>query len=141
MVLGFRPDWDRDSYLRLLQPVVYTDSRPTFYGSIESIAVGIKPDEAAVRDLNRKLVYSKSTHWSYEAEERIYVPWEVAEGEAASYLPFYPQELAELYLGCRVTNASKLEICAAAKALNSEVIIYQARPAKGSYALEFDPVV
>lgn len=140
VVFGFRPDLERDSYLRLLEPVEYTDDRPTFYGSIGNMAQGAVLDEAAIRAFNRRLVYSKSTHWSYEAEERIYVPWEVADGEPASYLPFYPEELAELYLGCRATEEFKLEICAAARALNSEVAIYDVRPAKDSYALDFELV-
>jgi len=139
VVLGFKPDLERDSYLRLLEPVTYTDSRPSFYGSIESMAAGIAPDEATLRAFNRRLVYTKSTHWSYEAEERIYVPWEVAEGKSASHLSFYPEELAELYLGCRASEAFKSEIVAAAKAVNERIAVYQAKPAKDSYALEFLP--
>jgi hypothetical protein len=140
VVLGFKPDLERDSYLRLLEPVTYTDNRPSFYGSIETMAAGIAPDEAELRTFNRGLVYTKSTHWSYEAEERIYVPWDVTDGQPASYKPFYPEELAELHLGCRVPDAFKLEITAAAKAVNHRVAVYQAQPAKKSYALEFIPV-
>src|SRR3954447_14724615 len=79
VVIGFRPDLERDSYLRLLEPVDYTNVRPTFYSSIESMAAGVEPDEAAVRAFNRRLVYSKSVDWKYENEQRIYVPWEVAD--------------------------------------------------------------
>lgn len=139
VVLGFKPDLARDSFLRVLQPVIYTDERPSFYGSIDASAAGMS--ESDIEALNRRLVYTKSTHWSYEAEERIYVPREVADGESASYLSFYPEELVELYLGCRVSGDFKREIIQAAKSVNDAVAIFQARPAKGSYALVFEAVV
>lgn len=139
VVLGFKPDLARDSYLRVLQPVIYTDERPSFYGSIDTMAAGMS--ESDVQALNRRLVYTKSTDWSYEAEERIYVPREVADGEPASYLSFFPEELVELYLGCRVSADFKRDIIEAAKSVNDDVAIFQARPAKGSYALVFEPVM
>ncbi|MFG1284982.1 DUF2971 domain-containing protein [Xanthobacter autotrophicus] len=138
VVLGFRPDLARDSYLRLLKPVTYTDDRPSFYKSIDSTAE--KMSESDIHAFNHKLVYTKSTHWSYEAEERIYVPSEVADGEPASYLSFYPEELVELHLGCRVTEVFKSEIIHAARSINGAVAIFQAVLAKGSYALEFEPI-
>jgi hypothetical protein len=140
IVLGFRPDLARDSYLRLLEPVQYTNQRPSFYGSIAATRGSAEMDEEAVSAIVHRLVYSKSTHWSYEAEERIYIPRGVAPGEPASYLSFYPEELVELYLGCRAEDDFKVEICATARTLNSQVAIYQTTLAKGSYALEFVPL-
>ena len=75
------------------------------------MAAGKDPDEAELSEFSRRLFYSKSTHWSYEAEERIHVPWGVADGQPAMFLPFYPEEFVELYLGCRATSEFKQKIC------------------------------
>jgi hypothetical protein len=138
VVLGFRPDLQRDSWLAVTKPVLYTDKRPAFYRRIdEMIARNSAFTEAEQVEFRHALIYSKSTHWSYEEELRIDIPHSVPVGQPASFLNFYPSELVEIYLGCRMDENFSREIIAAAYALNSDVAIFDARLEKESYALAF----
>lgn len=92
----------------------------------------------AVRDA---LVYSKSTHWAYEEEVRILIPNGVREGEPATFLNFYPSELCELYLGCRMDDQSRSELISRAKALNADVAIFDVHPSRPSYKLGYIAVI
>jgi len=90
-------------------------------------------------DFKNALIYSKSSHWSYEEELRIDIPNGVPVGQEATFLKFYPSELIEIYLGCRMDQPFRREIMAAAVELNPDVLIFDARPAKELYALAFEP--
>ena len=74
----------------------------------------------------------------YEEELRLTLPEEIEEGQSATFNTFYANELVEVYLGYRMSDAVKSEIIRLAKGLNPDVRIFTARPAKRKYALEFD---
>ena len=140
VVLGFRPDVEKDSFLRLLVPVVYSDQRPQFYDSM----VNWKSEEDEVKQqqigakITRLMLYSKSDQWAYEEELRLAIPSEVKEGEAASFLKYYPNELVEIYFGCRMPDEIKSELIYLAKKLNPTIRTFSARLAKRVYDLEFE---
>jgi Protein of unknown function (DUF2971) len=139
-VLGFRPDIERDSFFAVAKPVQYSDKRPAFYQRLdEMIAVNqpwTKDQQAGFRNA---LIYSKSTHWSYEEELRIDIPHGVPAGKDAIFEKFYPSELAELYLGCRADQSFRREISDAARRLNPNVTIFNVVLDKETYALKFEP--
>ncbi len=140
VVLGFRPDIERDSFLAIAKPVQYTDTRPTFYKPLdEMIEKNLPFTEKVQTDFRNALIYSKSSHWSYEEELRIDIPSGVPEGQQATYLKFFPSELVEIYLGCRMDQPFRREIMAAAVVLNPDVLIFDARMVKESYAIAFEP--
>lgn len=140
VVLGFRPNTAKDSMLAVTKPVRYTDKRPTFYGLLDDlIASGAAMNRDEQAEFRNALVYSKSSHWSYEEEVRIDIPHEVPVGEPASFFKFDPNELTELYFGCRVDQAFRREITLAARTLNPNIEIFDARLQKESYGLAFDP--
>ena len=142
IVLGFRPDMERDSFLAVAKPVQYSDRRPAFYrGLDEKIAMNRPWTADEITEFRNALIYSKSTHWSYEEELRIDIPHGVPAGQEAIFLKFYPNELAELYLGCRVDQAFRSEITAAARQLNPDVAIFDAALEKETYTLGFKPVI
>jgi Protein of unknown function (DUF2971) len=67
VVFGFRPDIERDSFLAVAKPVQYSDKRPAFYQRLdEKIAMNRPWTEGELAELRNALIYSKSTHWSYE---------------------------------------------------------------------------
>ena len=52
-------------------------------------------------------------------------------------LPYYPEEITEMYLGVAMDNKDKDEIVARAKAVNPNIAIFQAkRDAKGAIAFD-----
>lgn len=137
VVFGFRPDAARDSFLCLLEPVIYSDERPRFFQNAEDMPA---PTPESMRAFTRSLTATKSTHWAYEEELRVVIPSYVPEGQPAVFIPYYLTELAELYLGLRVAAGERDKLVAAARALNKDVAIFQARLTSGSYALSFEPI-
>jgi hypothetical protein len=141
VVFGFRPDAARDSFLCLLEPVTYSDVRPSFYKPIDPLVGEMPaPTPEAMRAFTHSLTAVKSTHWAYEEELRIVIPSYVPEGQSAVFIPYYATELAELYLGHRVATGVREELVAAARALNKDVAIFQARITPGAYALSFERI-
>lgn len=141
-VLGFRPDLDRDSFLRVYEPVRYSDNRPSFYGPFEEAMSNNAPfTQQMVTAVRNALVYSKSTHWAYEEEVRIFIPNGVREGDSATFLNFYPSELCELYLGCRMDAQSRNELISLVIAMNPDVALFDMQPDRFSYELSYIPVV
>jgi len=142
VVLGFRPDIERDSFLAIAKPVQYSDKRPAFYRRLdEKITMNRPWTEGEMADFRNALIYSKSTHWNYEEELRIDIPHGVPVGQDAIFQKFYPSELAELYLGCRVDQPFRREITDAARQLNPDVMVFDTVLEKETYALKLEPVV
>src|SRR5439155_1436833 len=140
-VLGFRADLEKDSMLRLMRPVRYSDQRPHAIDTVEEFMAGLDiPGNQMARKIADKLFHTKSAEWAYEQECRLFMPDGVRDGETAGYFPFLPKEFEEVYLGYRMTDDNKAEITRLAKAVNSDVRIFAATLAKRKYALEFDPV-
>ena len=143
LVLGFKPSLERDSMLMLLEPVIYSNERPAFYDP--KLDWNPDADKEASRIVSEQIIkrihFTKSLHWSYEEELRFVIPDEVKQGEQASFLKFYPEELAELYLGCRMEENVKDQISSIALKLNPKVAIFQSKLAKYSYELEFIKIV
>ena len=141
VVFGFRPDAARDSFLCLLEPVTYSDVRPSFYKPFDLLAGNMPaPTPEAMRAFSRSLTAVKSTQWAYEEELRLVIPSYVPEGQSAVFMPYHATELAELYLGHRVARGVRDELVTAARALNKDVAIFQARITPGAYALSFEPI-
>ncbi|MEN5084020.1 DUF2971 domain-containing protein [Bosea sp. TWI1241] len=141
VVLGFRTDIEEDSCLMMLEPVRYTDTRPNFYQPIYDLSA-LDPSFSLndVADIRRTLALSKSTHWMYEEELRVVLPNGVAADQPARFSKFFPKELCEMYLGCRMDSCFRAEIMEAAKSINSDIAIFDARPDKATYAMTFAPV-
>jgi hypothetical protein len=123
-VLGFQPDFDKDSFLRLVKPVTYSKDRPQL---IQEPAQLLTLPPFTVEDgrkLNERVLHTKSPEWSYEEEWRLSIPEEVHHDESASFLPYYANELAQIYLGYRMSNEKKDEIIRLAKNVNPNVEVY-----------------
>jgi hypothetical protein len=141
VVLGFRPDAERDSFLCLLEPVTYSNVRPSFYKPFDPLVGDMPaPTPEAMRAFVRSLTAVKSTQWSYEEELRVVIPSGVPEGQPAVFIPYDATELAELYVGYRAAAGDRDELVASARALNEDVAIFQARITPGAYALSFEPI-
>jgi hypothetical protein len=138
-VFGFRPDLERDSFLRLIKPVVYSTDRPFLFDEgpkmLPTMASITSP--AALRPYTQRLLHTKSAEWSYEEELRLCIPEEVKDGERASLLSFYPNELEEVYLGYRMEDQNRKKISELARSLNPTVKIFTCELAKRQYSLEF----
>jgi hypothetical protein len=102
-VLGFLPDVARDSMLTQIEPVAYSDRRPSLLDDSNLLA---RPTPESAANANRRLYLTKSSEWSNEQELRLFIPGEVQPGQNATFKRFYATELVEVCLGCRMTRES-----------------------------------
>jgi hypothetical protein len=140
IALRIKPNIAKDSKFQRFQPVIYRETRPALYDdTIEFIAGGLFGDrEARVRALMEKIVYAKTLKWEHECEYRLAIPLGKDE-EPYDTMSYHPEEITEIYLGHAMDKVDKDDIVAKAKAVNSEIAIFQTkRDAKG--AIMFDKV-
>lgn len=140
VVIGLKPDIKKNSALTQMRPVTYTEQRPNFIETTDS-TIGKSSAEFAEEAFYRVL-YTKSTEWSYERELRLAIPQKIPLGKKMWLMKLYPNEVVEVYLGCRLLEDSekRQKIIEMAKTLNPDVTIYQAKPAKRSYKLEHEKI-
>lgn len=139
VVLGFSPDYENDSFLRLLRPISYSNNRPQFMKSVLDLSLGgSKPTAEELERLWYELLYTKSPEWSYEEETRVVIPNEVPVGQSATFLKYQARELSHLFLGCRMSDTSRNQIIDMARALNPHVEISLAVLANDSYEMKFE---
>jgi hypothetical protein len=86
------------------------------------------------------LVFTKSDCWKYEKEWRIV---KFLDNNPNDYidLPFDRNEVAAIYLGCRMEYERKKEIIIIAKEKYPWAKIYQARTHESEYSLVFDEIL
>ena len=140
--IGLKADLEKDSFLRLVEPVEYNCTRPYLFESIKKWLNNPAEEHSmeAARKATQRLLHTKSQEWSYEEEVRLAIPDEVKPNETASFLEFHPNELVELYLGYRMSDDHKGQVTALAKLLNPEVRIFHTKLSKREYAIEFEEV-
>lgn len=128
IALRIAPNVAKDSKFQLFRPVVYREGRPPLYDdTLEFTAGSLFGDQMArLRTIVDKIIYSKTLHWEYEGEFRLAVPLSPGE-EPWDTLKYHAEEVSELYLGARMTEADREEIIATAKSLNPEIRMFQAK--------------
>jgi hypothetical protein len=137
-VLGFKADLERDSMLAKIEPVTYGDERPFL---LDEPGLMSSPTLESSSKSNRRVYLTKSKEWSYEEELRLVIPAEVKPGEPASFNRYYPHELVELFLGCRMSEETRAETIRLARGLNPDMRVFSVSLARRKYALEFSRLV
>lgn len=83
-----------------------------------------------------KLILTKSAHWSYEQERRMVVK----DRRSSPNLPFAPEYVTAIYLGCRVEHHDRRAILDCLATRTPSVPIFDAKPSALKYGLDFIPV-
>ena len=142
-ILEFSPDVANDSILLASRPVLYSDKRPLLYRSPEDMifhGFAMTQEESMSKILDG-LVYTKSVEWGYEREYRCYVPKLISKEKPFELLKFGSQELAAVYLGCKMAPKIKSRVIDLAKKINPAIKIYQADVARREYQLHYNEVL
>jgi hypothetical protein len=126
VVLRIDPCIEKKSKFELFRPVEYRASRPSLYDHTLDFLEGalFADQEARIKAMRDKIIYSKTLKWQLESEHRLVIP--LPEGEDWNTLPFHPEEITELYLGLAITKDNKNEIALKAKKINPNIAIFQA---------------
>jgi hypothetical protein len=125
IVLRIEPSTEKDSKLTRFRPVTYRRSRPAIYDqTLDFMKDSLFADqEAKTQAILDKIIYAKTLPYKFENEYRLAIP----SGEDGDWdtLPYYPEEITELYLGLAMTKSDKNDIVAKAKTVNPKIAIFQ----------------
>jgi hypothetical protein len=125
IVLRITPSVAKDSKYLKFVPVTYQEKRPPIFAKTADFAAeslfGNQTERA--RSVLEGIICAKTNAYKFESEYRLAIP--LGEGEADYRTqPYHQEEIAEIYLGSKMTDADKQEIVAAAKALNPQIAVF-----------------
>jgi hypothetical protein len=133
-----RPYAREDSKFELFRPVTYQEKRPSLYndtlGFLEERWFGDQDER--IKATLAKIIYSKTLKWKDECEYRLAIPLDEDE-EPYETLPYYPEEITEMYLGLAMAETDNADITVKAKAVNPNIAIFQAKRGSDN-AIVFD---
>ncbi len=123
--------------------VKYQESVPVIYTReewMESLLTGKgRLSRISDEEIFALKTLTKSIIWKYEEEWRIFSKKSQDNGQLYEDVPFYPEEIEAIYLGCCMIEENKKKIFDLARNLNAKV--YQAKKDKNKYALNFEEIV
>jgi len=127
IALRIEPSIAKDSIFKLFRPVNYRIERPPLYDDpLDFVADGLFGDkDARTREIVKKIIYAKTLDWQCEGEFRLAIPIQAGK-PPWNTLPYHPEEITELYLGCAMNQEDKEDIVEKAKAINPQIAIFQA---------------
>jgi hypothetical protein len=134
-VIKFKPHLESESILNLCREVVYSDHRPYFYRSLEDyVYKSLDSDSLKAEEFLNLIYYTKGTDWKYEEELRLCIPNLVKPNEI-KYLSYHPEEIEEVYIGCRTSSGDREKIVSLSKKRNPLVRVYQMETNSKVYGL------
>jgi hypothetical protein len=126
IALRIVPNLEKDSKYQMFGPVIYREARPSLYESASQFQEDslFADQQAKIKELLNRIIFSKTIEWQYESEYRLAIP--LGHGERDwNTLPFHPDEISELYLGAKMTTQSKAEIVDLARFVNQNIKIFE----------------
>jgi hypothetical protein len=123
-----------DSPLIVAQPVRYSNQLP------QASFSNLMDLQQAIKDTRETLTLTKSAVWAYEKEWRIVA---ALRDKTKSYeiLPYSPEEVGEIYLGCRISELDKTEILDIARARYPKAKVYEAKKHDKEFSLVFHRLI
>lgn len=130
VVIEFLSLKEVDSPLILAQPVRYQDQMPRL--NFEDM-MGLNPFTRKVLDT---ITLTKSNVWEYEKEWRIISSLR-DKSQTHEILPYAPEEVGAVYLGCKISAGDKAEVIDITKAQYPTARIFQAQKHPEEFRLIF----
>lgn len=97
-------------------------------------------DFPSARQVSDAITLTKAKVWEYEEEWRIVTTLR-NKGKSYEILPFAPEEVCSVYLGCKISKEDKDHIVQITRDQYSDVTIFQARKHETEFRLIFEEVL
>lgn len=133
IVIKFKNVPEVDSPLICAEKVFYQNNIPCF-SVLDIINKKVKGEE-----VRKSFTLTKSKHWEYEKEWRI-VSELRDKSKPCEILPFAPEEIEDVYLGCRMKDENRETIIKIIKDKYPWVGIHQAKESKEKFELIFEQI-
>jgi hypothetical protein len=127
-----------DSAWGAAKPVRYRKEMPFLVNEEKLVRLLSGEGTIATPDLFEEAVYVKAADWAYEKEWRLVGGWEKAKTE--EYIPFKPEEITAVYLGCRMSDADQKAIKDIAGKNHAHAAVYAGSKSTQRFALDFTKV-
>ncbi|MBF0594596.1 MAG: DUF2971 domain-containing protein [Candidatus Omnitrophica bacterium] len=119
VVIKLRCVPEKNSALCAAKPVKYSSVMPVL--RLEDLFL---PEETLIRKILNDFLLTKSIDWQYEQEWRVILSSQEA-GKEYDLRGIFPEELAAIYFGCRVSNQDKSEILEVIRSAYKDVKVFQ----------------
>jgi hypothetical protein len=136
-VLELRVMPEEDNALCAAQPVIYHPDVPSPFSEEHLLNSIVGAEKLTLNELCQEYARVKSDIWSYEKEWRLYDLAPTADPPFYDHCALKPNEIAAVYLGCRIDGAKKASILDIVRQRHQEAAVFQASKAVVKYALEF----
>jgi len=137
-MVEFRCIPELDNALLAAQPAIYSADLPCS-GGIDTIL--LEPHSVArTEETYRKLILTKSAHWSYEREWRAVLPDEEQNADGRMFVNLRPEELGRIVFGCRMPSEKREELAILARSKAPAVRLFQARKSPDKFELQYSPL-
>ncbi|HHT9106986.1 MAG TPA: DUF2971 domain-containing protein [Candidatus Wujingus californicus] len=137
VVIKFKCLPEYDTFLCAAIPVKYKADVPVVANMQEWIKHLTGQIELPFDDLFRQFSTTKSCHWSYEKEWRCIGEKNHESTELFDFIPIMPQEIAAIYLGCKMSKKDHEEILALLSGELSHVEAFKAEKDPYKFCLNF----
>lgn len=147
-----------DTPLCAARKVEYSDKPPIIAEIDEYIKyiTGQTPAPENYNSIFYKMFLTKSDHWKYEQEWRVFIPPdqppynmknpttqtdEYGKEILSDFLPFHPQEIHSIYLGCKITTQNRHNILKCLRDDLGHVKKYKCSRNEKKYRIDFEEIV
>jgi hypothetical protein len=136
-VLEFRVMPEEDNALCAAQPVIYHPEVPSPFSEEHLLNAIVGAAKLTLDELCQHYARAKSDIWSYEKEWRLYDLAPTADPPLYEDSGLRRNEVAAVYLGCRIADADKASIIDIVRQRHQNAAVFQASKALETYALRF----
>ena len=120
----------------MAREVIYAPSMPRWMDEQGLADLLSGRSQSNPEELLAKLIYTKSHHWSYEAEWRVGAGFGRDRAAPFEDLKFGAAELESMIFGCRIADEQRERLRIVARRVNPWVKFWAARPAKREFRME-----
>jgi len=124
-----------DSAWGAAKPVRYRENMPTLVDEHKLVKLLSGEGTIATPELFEEAVFVKAEDWQHEKEWRLVGGWE--KEQATEYIPFEPEEMTAVYLGCRVSDADRAAIKKIAADKYPHASVYNGSKSATRFAVDF----
>lgn len=128
-----------DTALCAAMPVLYSEELPVMADLDDWVRrITGQPNQVTGEAIFKRYILTKSEHWNYEREWRVFTKRDREDGDGYVLLGLLPEEIDAVYLGCKIPEETTIEIAKRLTGPLGHVDLYQARKSPTRFALEFD---
>lgn len=140
-VFEFRVSAEIDNPLCVAAQVTYHATPPSLFTQEEFLGhwFGTGSWDRSRTNLTR-YVLAKGSAWRHEREWRVWFPTESASGEPYEDVSLCANELAAVYIGCRIRESDRDHILRLLAARHAGTRAFRARRPVGRFELEYDAI-